>query len=77
MHRNEIGLLTTFARINKRGGLNKIWGGVKKTEKIISDPPLALRTREYIDVSVRKIFPLGSSRYHNRRGNRGGNYICF
>ena len=24
MHRNEIGLLTTFARINKRGGLNKI-----------------------------------------------------
>ena len=24
MHRNEIGLLTPFARINKRGGLSKI-----------------------------------------------------
>ena len=33
MHRSEIGLLSTFARINKRGSLNKIWGGEKKSKK--------------------------------------------
>ena len=26
MHRNKIGLLTTFAKINKRGGLDKVRG---------------------------------------------------
>ena len=77
MLRSEIGLLTTFATINKREDLNKIWGwgGGKKIEKIISNPPLVLRTREYIDI-VKKLFHLGSGRYHNRRGNGGGNYIC-
>ena len=30
MHRNEIGLLTPFAKINKRVGLNKVQGGGKK-----------------------------------------------
>ena len=72
MRRNEIGLLTTFARINKRGGLR----GWEKIKKLIRDPPLALRIREYTDINVRKMFTLGSSRYHNRRRNRGGNYIC-
>ena len=32
MHRNEIGLLTPFAKISKRGGLNKEWGGGKKSK---------------------------------------------
>ena len=30
MHRNTIGLLTPFAKINKRGGLNKVRRGGKK-----------------------------------------------
>ena len=30
MHRNKIGLLTPFAKINKRGGLNKVQGGGKE-----------------------------------------------
>ena len=30
LHRNEIGLLTAFAEINKRGVLNKVGGGGKK-----------------------------------------------
>ena len=33
MHRNKIGLLTPFAKINKRGGLNKVRGGGKKSKK--------------------------------------------
>ena len=32
MHRNEIGLLRPFAKINKRGDLNKEWGGGKKSK---------------------------------------------
>ena len=34
MHRNKIGLLTLtpFAKINKRGGLNKVRGGGKKSK---------------------------------------------
>ena len=30
MHSNEIGLLITFAKINKRGGLTEVRGGGKK-----------------------------------------------
>ena len=30
MHRNEIGLLIPFPKINKRGGLNKLRGRGKK-----------------------------------------------
>ena len=30
IHRNKIGLLTPFARINKRGGLNKVGAGGEK-----------------------------------------------
>ena len=30
MHKNIIGLLTTFANINKRGSLNKVQGGGEK-----------------------------------------------
>ena len=30
MHRNKIGLLTPFAKINKRGSLHKVRGGGKK-----------------------------------------------
>ena len=30
VHRNKIGLLTFFAKINKRGGLNKVRAGGKK-----------------------------------------------
>ena len=37
MARNEIGLLTSFARINKRGGLNKIRGVGEKNGKLIKD----------------------------------------
>ena len=47
MHRNEIGLLTHFAKINKREGLNKVWGGWEKIWELISDPPLVLNTQEY------------------------------
>ena len=32
MHRNESGLLTSFAKINKRGGLNKVWRGGEKSK---------------------------------------------
>ena len=32
MHRNKIGLLTPFAKINKRGDLNKVRGGGKKSK---------------------------------------------
>ena len=32
MHRNKIGLLTPFLKINKRGGLNKVRGGGKKSK---------------------------------------------
>ena len=35
MYRNEIGLLTPFAKINKRWGLNKVRGGERKNLKII------------------------------------------
>ena len=38
MHRNKIGLLTPFAKINKRGGLNKVRGG-GKNQKINKRPP--------------------------------------
>ena len=33
MHRNEIGFLTPFAKINKRGGLNKVRGKNLKINK--------------------------------------------
>ena len=33
-HRNKIGLLKHFAKINKRGCLNKVQGGGKKTIKV-------------------------------------------
>ena len=31
-HRNKIGLLTLFTKINKRGGLNKVREGGKKSK---------------------------------------------
>ena len=30
IHRNKIGLFTSFSKINKRGSLNKVRGGGKK-----------------------------------------------
>ena len=77
MLRSETGLLATVARIINLRVLIRFGGGRcgKKIEKTISDLSLALRIREYIDIA-RKIFPLGSSRYHNKRRNGGGNYIC-
>ena len=32
MHRNKVGLLTPFAKINKRGGLNKLRSVGKKSK---------------------------------------------
>ena len=32
MHRNKIGLLTPFGKINKRGGLNTVRGVEKKSK---------------------------------------------
>ena len=32
MHRNKTGLLTSFDKINKRGGLNKVRVGGKKSK---------------------------------------------
>ena len=32
MHRNRIGILTPFAKINKREGLNKVRGGGRKSK---------------------------------------------
>ena len=46
MHRNRIGILTPFAKINKRECLNKVREGGEKILKLISDPPLKLSTRE-------------------------------
>ena len=43
MHRNEIGLLTLFAKINKRGGLKRS-EGVEKNLKINKRSPFVLNT---------------------------------
>ena len=36
MHRNEVGLLAPFAKINKRGSFNKVQGGGKKSKRPLS-----------------------------------------
>ena len=46
-HGNKMGLLTPFAKINKRECLNKVQGGGKKY-KNINAIPLVLSTQEYL-----------------------------
>ena len=43
IHRNKIGLLTPFSKINKRGSLNKVPGGRGKNLKIYKRSPSCIK----------------------------------
>ena len=47
MDGNEFGLLTPFAKINKREGLNKVRRGAKKHPRVNDQDPKIQQTIEY------------------------------